>query len=895
MKKMSNENDRKYDVGIFGLWYGVNYGSQLTYFALNKVLNLMQYSTIMIWNPLYNEDADYTKLHESHPIPFAVRQNYNTAPRLRMNRMKELNNICKRFIIGSDQMWNYNLSRPYRQSYFFDFAEDNRNKIAYATSFGRDKYTGPDDERELTKKNLKRFNAISVRDDFSKRILKNDFDVESTQVVDPVFLCPMNEYEKIAILDQRVSSDEFVFAYILDPTPEMGKVLDDIAEKTRKKIIVVFDLGRNDDEAEKKLACNSKNIIVSKVPTVETWLGYVKYSSFVLTDSFHGACFSAIFHKEFVVQKNIGRGGGRFDCLLNMMGLIDRMVQSPQEINERFYEVYTKEKIDYKQVDSKINIEKEKGMEWLKNALKLEEFRTTTTLLEKKMCTGCAACVNICPKNALKLKQDEFGYYRAELEAILCVNCGLCEKVCPALKLPEKHNNEKPECVAFIAKEEEVLKSSSSGGVFSLLAREAFRKQGYVAGAAWKSDFSVEHILIDKEDDLHKLQKSKYLQTYIGDSFKKVKEKLQKGEFVLYTGCPCQIAGLKKYLGKEYDNLILVDLLCGNSPSAKFFKKYLDESFPQGILKYEFRNKKQGWNSECVKITLANGEELVRRGEAQDNYQRVYHNHTMCAPHCENCKYQALPRFGDLTIGDFWGYSKRDKDIDTKKGISVVLINNEKGKKYFDLIPQESINVKKNVPLEWLGGNGYALKGHNYSSPYRDRFYEAIQKISFSKAVEYAFSSQGVSNYPNATKCSPLQYNTAQMRFVADSGMWEEHFINGVTVLTTKTENPPLGYYACIPLMHTLVAGKKYRFSIRFKIQTESKHLNFHIKEALTKKLQIIHTHNVLPTNANNWEELETEFIPNSHVYSEFMVGAGHIKGKGRFLAIDYIDIREVD
>ena len=330
------------------------------------------------------------------------------------------------------------------------------------------------------------------------------------------------------------------------------------------------------------------------------------------------------------------------------------------------------------------------------------------------MCTGCSACVNSCPAGAISLCPDKHGYYRAEVDYEKCIGCGKCMKVCPAIKLPQNNNFREPELYEFIAEDNELLYRSSSGGAFPLLAKQTFKRGGVVVGAAWREDFSVEHIMIDKEEDLHRLQKSKYLQSYMGDAFKDVKEALEKNTFVLFSGCPCQVAGLKIFLEKDYENLIMVDLLCGNAPSTAFFQKYIKDDFNEPLAKYGFRHKVQGWNPDCTTTTTTTttGNVIVRRGGKQDSYQRVYHNHVMCPEHCEKCIYQNAPRFGDITIGDFWGVSDKDKTIDVRRGISAVLCNNEKGRKFFHSIPEELVSLKKKVPLAWLGGNGQSQKRH---------------------------------------------------------------------------------------------------------------------------------------------------------------------------------------
>jgi len=360
-----------------------------------------------------------------------------------------------------------------------------------------------------------------------------------------------------------------------------------------------------------------------------------------------------------------------------------------------------------------------------------------TAVLPQSNCTGCGACISACPKDALSLASDVLGYYRSTLNKSKCIDCGLCVKVCPAHKLPEKTNNPEPRLYAFVAADTDLLFKSSSGGIFSLLAKEAFKLGGYVGGAAWRDDFSVEHILIDNENDMPKLRKSKYLQSYLGNIGRKIKQLLDNNRFVLFSGCPCQIAGLKSYLGKEYNNLLLVDLLCANLPSTMFFKKYLADNFGEGKVKdYTFRYKSKNADCVTVTVTLTSGDSFIRRGTKKDTYQSVYHNHTMCPPHCEKCIYQALPRYGDLTIGDFWGLKKRDPSIDYKNGISAILVNNDKGAEFLKRISSDEIAVMKEEPLSFLGGNGYAVKGHNYASSHRDEFYKMIENSGFNQTVQ---------------------------------------------------------------------------------------------------------------------------------------------------------------
>jgi coenzyme F420-reducing hydrogenase beta subunit len=370
---------------------------------------------------------------------------------------------------------------------------------------------------------------------------------------------------------------------------------------------------------------------------------------------------------------------------------------------------------------------------------------TSESLHRNYFCTGCGSCTNICPADALALQADEDGYYRPVLDKSFCTNCGQCVKACPVIN-PLANTNNQPVCFEFIAKDEDLLFKSSSGGAFPLLADEILQSGGIVAGAAWREDFTVEHILVDNKDDLPKLQKSKYLQSHIGDIYRQIKRKLEAGQRILFSGTPCQVAGLHKYLGKEYAHLYSIDLLCHYVPSTKFFVKYLEDEFgKRNVKSYSFRHKMQGWNADCLTLTLTltDSTVLVRRFN-DDPYQQVFHNRTMIPSFCEHCRFAKIPRYGDISLGDFHYIDQNDTELSSayKRGISAVLINTEKGKKIFDGIIPHAQLIKK-APIEWLNGNLGYLRGQEiYSHPNRERFYALVRYMPFQKAVRYVLQNK---------------------------------------------------------------------------------------------------------------------------------------------------------
>lgn len=887
---------KHYDVCIAGFWYGSNYGSLLNGYAMYRVLKDYGKEVLMLHKPgASSTDAEVTTGHNAEFI-HKYYDPEDISPVLPYDRLHELNDICDCFCAGSDQIWNYNLS--FHENLYLPFVRDDKKLISFSTSFGHKKDRVPEEARDRIRKQFHRYSAISVREQFDVDILRNNYGVRSTLLFEPVFCIEKKYYTELAKNSKFDEKEPYLLTYILDPTPEKREAIQYYVQQSGLKVVNILN-GVQRVWKQNKQILNLPNVLEDV--SSEDFLKAFMNASYVITDSFHGSAFSIIFNRPFLAIGNYGRGYERFIDLLGRLKLMDRLVTNPKDIphDPRFLEP-----VDFTETNRIIEEEAARTVAWVKNAIdtpkekmpSIELPKTVTTALPSHLCAGCGACVSACPVDALRLTPDEDGYYRACVDYDKCINCGKCVKVCPALKLPEKTNRKEPKCYEFVAADSQVLKNSSSGGIFPLLAHEAFRRKGSVVGAAWQEDFSVAHIMINSEQDLPKLQKSKYLQSYLGNTFRQVEKKLKDGEFVLFSGCPCQVTGLKSYLGKEYDNLLTVDLLCGNSPSTRFFQEYLKEQFPEGLQAYEFRNKTEGWNWDGVLITLKNGEQQYRRGGKDDDYQRVYHNHTMCAPHCENCRYQETPRFGDLTIGDFWGIGGKDKTLNTRNGVSVILCNNEKGEKYLSAIPEEQIGVMKEVPLAWLGGNGYAInKSHNYCSPKRNQFYELVKAMPFSKAVDYALKpmhGEVVSRYQHTNTL--LQFDMAMQRFKFNPDIWEEHTINGATVLFTKQQQTKPGSYAMMSLCRALEKGRKYRLDIKFRVNSTSEVVNLHIKDSGSSYNQVIYSHRNAGQNKGQWVQLSVDFVPNSKIYDEFMIGASQISGPDAYIAFEYIVISEV-
>lgn len=301
-------------------------------------------------------------------------------------------------------------------------------------------------------------------------------------------------------------------------------------------------------------------------------------------------------------------------------------------------------------------------------------------IIDKTKCCGCGACVQICPRKCIKFLEDEEGFFYPKVNLQNCVDCNLCMEVCPIRNRDDSKNEMQKTYIAY-AVNEQLRNESSSGGIFSLLAEKIINKNGIVFGAAFDDDFLVEHIGVTNNSGLHKLRGSKYLQSRPQNCYFETLQYLEKGKIVLYTGTACQIAGLKKYLKKEYDNLITVDILCHGVPSPIVWKSYLNEQekkFSAKAKEISFRKKSKGWKDFSLEILFNNGE---KKEEIFKNniYMQLFLKNIILRPSCYRCEFKSLNRESDLTIGDCWGVENYMPEMDDNCGTSVIIVHSQKG------------------------------------------------------------------------------------------------------------------------------------------------------------------------------------------------------------------------
>jgi len=349
-------------------------------------------------------------------------------------------------------------------------------------------------------------------------------------------------------------------------------------------------------------------------------------------------------------------------------------------------------------------------------------------------CCGCNACGDICPHHAISFITDKEGFWYPEVNHNLCVDCHLCEKVCPIINVKElkKNDFEEPKCFAANHKNLEIRFDSTSGGAFSAMAEEVYKKQGYVGGAIYNEDFSAYHFISNNKEDLKRIRSSKYLQSNAEGFYSKVKECCETGKPVLVCGTPCQMGALRRFLRKDYENLIIVDFICHSIASPKAHRKYFDyleELFESKAVYFKAKNKELGWRNLTKKTTFANGKSHYGI-KGKDYYSRAYHSNMISRPSCYECKFKGYPRIADITLADFWGGKNVAKELDDNIGTSAILINSQKGLSFFEKSSKRL--VKKSISIKDIEPSNIALTKSVEKPVYnRERFFEDMDAMRF--------------------------------------------------------------------------------------------------------------------------------------------------------------------
>lgn len=739
-------------VGIVSCYFKNNYGSMLQAYASQKILddnnipnetiNISQLSDFSKGKKKYYISQitnfnfikaklgmiklkGYSKLNKKLKRNFAIRnkkfeefkRNFNLTKSF--STYKELNEYStKRYsdvIVGSDQLWlPVNVVSDY---YTLNWVPEDVNKISYATSFGISSI--PDKYKEQYKTFLNRIEKLSVRENNAVKLVKDVSGADATLVCDPTLLLTKEEWMDVQ-QEEPILNEKYIFCYFLGNNIEHRKFVERLKEKTGYKIVSI-----NHCDEYVKYSDKFADIIPYDVGPSE-FVNYIRNAEYVCTDSFHGTVFSLINNTKFFTFERFNKKSkmstnSRVHSLLEIVDLKNRLITGNEDVEELI-----KEKIDFKKVNKKLEEFRNESKEWLLKSIKWEDDNIKHINIEDKSdCCGCTACKNICPKGAIEMVEDSEGFKYPQINKEKCIDCGLCKKVCPILN-KQQFNDFKQKAYLFQNKKEDVRSDSTSGGFYSSIGEYVINNGGVVYGASFDKDFKVEHNKAEKVEELSKFRKSKYVQSNLKDTFKEIKKYLDDKRMVVFSGTPCQVAGLNNYLKKSYDNLILIDIMCHSVPSPLYYEKYkeyiLKKMNAKKIISVNFRDKrKYGYKYSMMTVETDNG--VYSQGIDTDPYLRAFFGDYSVRPSCYNCRFKTQKRVSDITIWDCFNINEIDKSFDDDKGTTRLLVQSEKGLEILNKLENTRL---KEIDLKTAVGRVHEMTHSVKSKQGRDEFFKAI-------------------------------------------------------------------------------------------------------------------------------------------------------------------------
>ena len=610
------------------------------------------------------------------------------------------------YVCGADQIWNPNYVCG---GYFAYFAPEHK-RIAYAPSFGLNHI--PKEYHSLYKEWLNGIPYLSVREERGAEIIKELTGRDVPVLPDPTLCLSKEQWENIEKKPDYIKDEPFVLTYFLgNETNKYRQFIERYAGET--KIVNLYDMREPE--------------FYSTDPAEFVWL--IHHAKAMFTDSFHGTVFSLIFHTPFLVFDRIESGGtcmsSRIETLLKMAGMEDRSFGNSNDIDA----------CDFSEIDSIIEKQKKRALMFLQSSLKgVEGAKPMPTVnpyvLERNPdCSGCAACAAVCPIHCIKMKVDTEGFRYPSVDYDNCIHCDKCRNLCSKSQkgIPQGVNK------AYIAwsENEKIRRRSSSGGMFSELAKRILKQGGYVYGVGFDDHFKVVHKSIEKIPDLKQVCGSKYVQSEVDSCFEDIKSKLQKGKKIYFSGTPCQVDGLLSYLGKEYENLYTQDIICHGVPSPEVWKAYLSVmSKGKKITNVSFRDKTYGWRFFSMRIDTENKKYIKRLEE--DVYTRLFLENVILRPSCYNCHHKHLYRKADITLADCWSLNKFGADVaDDDKGFSLVFANTEKGKKLLEKSSAKTIEV----PFDTAAKSQDAMTNSVKYNQNRELFFSMAEEQGFEEVL----------------------------------------------------------------------------------------------------------------------------------------------------------------